>query len=360
MIIISLRKFKTYKYDAAPFFFFIDIFPPDTSTIKYPHLKELISSIKSNPIMPLPMRIDRVFNGESSILIHPREPISFKIGKDLIAIINPTPFIHFGIEKLLYFTELRAHEKLHLSLLIERANKWWNSTRFLHGNLYRLEEDFSDFLRTYLHTVVKAKINETDPIKAATEYCQKIADICNKRIEENSIIVELRGEQRNVKLYRVKEVIYRRKKKRVKETQYHPELAEIEVFNFSKSEFFPKKDERNGLKNLLRSKEMKYIPILFYDDLLECMLQDLKILKDTPDILLDPSFLLEKNVIVLKESMELEKIDTEKFSWWNTFDDIDLELILASIKTTLKEYFLIKYKDFNFKVDRLKRNPNSE
>ncbi|MFX1409835.1 MAG: hypothetical protein ACFFA6_05760 [Promethearchaeota archaeon] len=360
MMIISLRKFKTYKYDAAPFFFFIDIFPPNTSTIKYPHFTELLNSIKSNPIMPLPMRIDRVFNGESSILIRPREPISFKIGKDLIAIINPAPFIQFGIEKLLYFTEIRAHEKLHTSLLIERANKWWNSTRFLHGNLYSLEEDFSAFSRAYLHTVVKAKINEEDPIKAATEYCQKIADICNKRIEENSIIVELKGEKSNVKLYRVKEVMYRKKKKRVKESQYHPELADIEIFNFVKGEFSPKKDERNSLKNLSRSKEMKYIPILFYDDLLECMLQDLKILKDNTETLLDPSFLLENNVIILKESMELEKNGTEQFSWWNIFDGIDLETILASIKTTLKEFFLTKYKESDFNVYRFKKNPNSE
>jgi len=337
--IISLHKFKTYKSDAAPFFFFIDVVPADTPDLKQPYYIELIKSIKSNPIMPLPMRVDRVYNAENSILIRPREPISFMIGEDLVAAINPNPFIQLGIEKLLYFTEVRAREKFYTSLSIERASKWWNSTRYLYGNLYRLEEDFSAFLRAYLHTMVKAKLDEEDLVKAATEYCQLIADICNKRIEENAILVDVRGSQTKEKLFKVREVKYRKKREKVIETQYHPELIDIEVFNLHERDFPTNKDEQNILLNELRPREKKYIPILFYDDLLECVLQNLADLEKGVEDILDPSFLIDQNVISIQESKDLEKSNAKIFSWWSNFEDIDLESIFQAIKTTYKEYY---------------------
>ena len=339
MNIISINKFKTYKYDAAPFFFFIDVSPADTSGLKQPHYIELIKSIKSNPIMPLPMRVDRVYNAENSILIRPREPISFRIGEDLVAAINPNPFIQLGIEKLLYFTEVRAREKLYNPLSIERANKWWNSTRYLYGNLYSLEEDFSALSRAYLHTMVKAKIDEEDLVKAATEYCQIITDICNKRIDENYILVGIRGRQRNVLLFQIKEVMIRQKREKVKQTQYHPELVDIEVFDLHERGFPTNKDEQNILLNELRPRKKKYIPILFYDDLLECMLQNLADLEEGVEDLLDPSFLIDQNVISIQESKDLEKSNAKIFSWWSNFEDIDLESIFQAIKTTYKEYY---------------------
>lgn len=337
---ISINKFKTYKYDAAPFFFFIDIFPADTADLKQPHYIELIKSIKSNPIMPLPMRVDRVYNAEYSILIRPREPISFMIREDLVATINASPFLQFGIEKLLYFTEIRAREKFYKHLSFERARKWWNSTRYLYGNLYSLEKDFSAFLRAYLQTMVKAKIEEEDLVKAASEYCQIIIDICNKRIDENSILVQVKGEQRNELLFKVKEVIVRQKRKKVKKTQYYPELIDIEIFNLKERGFPTNKNEQNILLNELRSKEKKYIPILFYDDLLECMLQNLAYLEENGENILDPSFLIDQNAISIQKPKDLEKSDTKIYSWWSNFEDIKLESIFEAIKTTYKEFFI--------------------
>ncbi|MHA1916517.1 MAG: hypothetical protein ACW97V_19365, partial [Promethearchaeota archaeon] len=273
MIIIKpVNKFKTFKYDAAPFFFFIDVFPPEFTNKNKPNLIHLINSIKTNPIMPLPMRVDRVFNGERSILIRPKEPISFPVTEDLTAIINPTPFLKYGFEKLLYFTEARSREKFILTLSIDRVSRWWKMTRFLHGNLPTLEEDFSAFLRAYLHTVLKAKLLEEDTTKAAISYCELIADICTKRMEQNTVLIEIKGKQENVKMYKVKELSYYKKFKKTKETQYHPELIDIEIYNLEKIGFINPKEERADVLNELAAKEIKYIPLLFYDDLLECML----------------------------------------------------------------------------------------
>jgi len=295
--------------------------------------------------MPLPMRVDRVFNGEKSLLIRPREPITFSLMDNLTATINPTSFLQYGFEKLLYFTEIRGHENFFISLNLEKAKKWWNSTKFLYAKLFRLEEDFSAFLRAYIHTVLKAKLNDEDLLSAATEYCQIVVDICNKRIKENSIMIETTRTESNVKLYQEKVAKYRKKRKIVEKIQYHPELVDIDVFDLSESSFTELRDNKNFILNELKPVEIKYIPLLFYDDLLECMLQNLKFLNDGNDNIIDPSFLLDKKVIVLNEPIK-------KYTWFDNFDKIALEPIIESIKTTKLEY----YKSLG---DLGKRNPKS-
>lgn len=340
MILIKpINKFKTYKFDAAPFFFFIDIFPPDYSNINKPNLANLINSIAANPIMPLPMRVDRVFNAESSVLMRPKEPISFPITEDQTAVISPIPFLQSGFQKLLYFTELRSREKFFLSLTSERVSRWWGSTKFLYANLPTLEEDFSAFLRAYLYNIVKAKILNEDLIEAAKEYCQLVSDICRKRMDQNNILVEIKGEQENAKMYKIKDMTYYRKFKKSKETEYHPELIDIEIFDFSNVGFSDSIDKgsiKNGLKT--QTRVIKYIPLLFYDDLLECMLQNLKGIEENDKEIIDPSYLLDRKIIITKNSKELDNIKMESFSWWKNFDSLEFNSILEEIRNTQEEF----------------------
>ncbi|MFX1417601.1 MAG: hypothetical protein ACFE9N_01640 [Promethearchaeota archaeon] len=339
MIIIKpINKFKTYKFDAAPFFFFIDIFPPEYLNPSKPHLVSLIESIKTNPIMPLPMRVDRVFNGEKSILIRPSEPISYMISEDLSAIINPTPFLQVGMEKLLYFTEIRAREKLILPLTSERVIKWWNSTKFLYGNISFIEKDFSDFLKAYLYTIVKNRVEEMDLVKSAMNYCKYIADTCKKRLEQNKIIAEVKGEQINMNLYKRKDISYYTKFKKREETQYRPELIDIEVYDLS-DKGFTGNDDRSKIFRELKSKRIKYIPLLIYEDLLECMLQNIKDLENNTNKILDPSLLLENKVIILETPKEKDSVNFQEYSWWQNFENINFKSILESIWTTYEKFY---------------------
>jgi hypothetical protein len=331
-------KFKTYKSDAAPFFFFIDIYPPDTSYFSNPRLAHLINSIKGNPVMPLPMRVDRVSNGQASILIRPNEPVSFPINENLTALINPYSFLQFGIEKLVCFTEVRSSESLMRSLSEPNIYQWWNLTKNLYAKLYRLEEDFSAFLRAYLNTMIKAKVNDEDLINAANIYCQSISDICQKRMMDNSILTEINGKQKNVRLYKTKEKKYYKKLKKVEETQHHPELIDIEVFDLSEIGFSQNTHKHKSILDELESYIIKYIPLLFYDDLQECMLQNLKRLQNDHENLIDPSILIEQNIILLKEKEQAHN-NLHKFSWLDNFFDIDLESILHSIKTSNNEFY---------------------
>ncbi len=340
MIIISrYQKFKIFKSDAAPFFFYIDVIPSDLSAFKSEHTKALLKSVETNPVFPLPMRVDRVFNGEKSVLIRPREPISFTLMDNLVASINPFPFIQSGIEKLLYLTEIRAFQKFTTSLTIDRAEKWWASTRFLYAKLMRLEEDFSATLRAYLHTMVSAKINDDDLINAAKNYCQMVSDICNKRIKENYILVETENKEEQAKMYKEKTLKYYKKRKKVEELQYHPELVDIDVYDLLEKGFVSEVESSNATFSEIKAGQKKYIPLLFYDDLLECMLMNLKKLEDGDVKLLDPSFLIDNNIIIVQKIEELESAKPQDLSWMISFDGINLQPTFQSIKTTITEFY---------------------
>ena len=328
-------RFKTYKSDAAPFFFFIDIYPIDLELFTNPISAVLAKKMINNPIMPLPMRIDRVFNGDASIIIRPRIPVSFPLNETTLAVVNPTPFLQLGIEKLIYFTEMRSQERLSRPLNREKAHQWWDNTKNLYGNLRQLEEDFSAFLKAYLYTIIKAKINEEDIIGAAIKYCEIVNEICNEKMLRNKILEESEGHQEYVKLYKEKIGKSREKLKVVKKAQFHPELIDIEVYNFQINGF-PDQEIFEDLKCESYDCDVyKYIPLLLYDDLQECMLQNLRLLKENEIELLDPTILLEKNVILLLQSDDLDSLDLTDFGWLTNLKEIDIGATLQSLYKSL-------------------------
>jgi len=319
--------FKTYKSDAAPFFFYIEIYPFDTSLIKNPNLFSLIKIIEKNPIVPIPMRVDRVFNGKSSVIIRPLEATSFQISEDQHAIINPHHFLSYGIKNLIYFSEIRSSEHFFKSLSSKDVISWWEATRFLYGNLSRLEEDFSAFLRAYLHTMVKSYVEGGDLVGAAIQYCQIIEDVCKKRMEQNKILIEIDGEKSNVKLYKNKVLTYYKKLKKVKEHQSHPELIDIEIFDYSSKNWPKYPTSKKGIAGTVK----KYIPLLIYDDLQECMLLNLKYLEENKKTLLNPSSLIENKIITIIDSKNLDEDFKEKNMWWNDFNNIKPDLFVKEM-----------------------------
>ena len=114
------------------------------------------------------------------------------------------------------------------------------------------------------------------------------------------------------------------------------------MYDLSEKGFKPSIDNQALVLNEIKPKEIKYIPLLFYDDLLECMLLNLKMLNEGADNILDPSFLLDKNIITLQNSKELENIKTEEFLWFSTFEELNFESIIESIKTTLFDFYKSK------------------
>ena len=324
-------RFKTYKSDAAPFFFFIDIYPIDLELFTNPISAVLAKKMINNPIMPLPMRIDRVFNGDTSIIIRPRLPVSFPLNETTLAVVNPTPFLQLGIEKLIYFTEMRSQERLLRPLNHKKANQWWETTKNLYGNLRQLEEDFSAFLKAYLYTIIKAKINEEDITSAAVKYCEIVNEICDEKMLRNKILEESESHQEYVKLYKEKIGKSREKLKVVKKTQFLPELIDIEVYDFQINGFPDQKIFEDLKGESYEYNIYKYIPLLLYDDLQECMLQNLRLLKENELDLLNPAILLEQNVISLLQSEDLDSLDLTDYNWLTNLKKIDIERTLQSL-----------------------------
>ena len=65
------------------------------------------------------------------------------------------------------------------------------------------------------------------------------------------------------------------------------------------------------------------------------MLQNLEILKDFEGEIIDPSFLLENNIIT---SVNNEISDTEQYSWLKDFDTIDITQVMESFEPTFPYY----------------------
>ena len=144
---------------------------------------------------------------------------------------------------------------------------------------------------------------------------------------KNKILTEVNGELSTVKLYKKRDTTYYKKFKKVSEVQYHPELIDIEIFNYS----------RNGwpaditIKNILERNEKKYIPLLFYDDLQECMLLNLKYLEENEKTLLSPSRLIEDKIITLINSENNTGNFKDANKWWQDFNSIKPDLFLKEM-----------------------------
>jgi hypothetical protein len=68
------------------------------------------------------------------------------------------------------------------------------------------------------------------------------------------------------------------------------------------------------------------------------MLQNLKRIDENADELIDPSFLLDKQIIITKNSKDINNIKIENYSWWNNFDSLEFNSILEEMRKTQKEY----------------------
>jgi len=67
---------------------------------------------------------------------------------------------------------------------------------------------------------------------------------------------------------------------------------------------------------------------MFYDDLQECMLLNLKYLEENEKILLNPSILIEENIITIIDSKYYDDNFKIKNTWWSDFNNIKPDLFL--------------------------------
>ncbi|QEE17253.1 hypothetical protein DSAG12_03085 [Promethearchaeum syntrophicum] len=220
-------KIPSRSSDGAPMIFFIDIFP---------------SEMLSNPIMPLPMRIDKISNGEPTLTIFPEDVYSKTYNGQVITYNYHKLYSHF-FQNLVYFAKKKYRELVHRKLTKDKIQKWWEKSKPLIAQIPDYSRDMTFILKSYLDAYVDF-LNSQNSDQALLLYIKTMIDYCQKRIDENTIQLYYKGKIKEDRMYKIKK------------EHYFPDIVEFDIVN--------------ELENKTYRKAV--VPIMFYDDLLECFL----------------------------------------------------------------------------------------
>lgn len=266
------RLFKTFAYDASPFLFFIDIFPQDV--LPGTSRKGVSQPTPDlNPIRPCPMRIDRVCNGELSMFFRPGTPVGRRVGAEEY-MIAPRPFLEQGLQNLVRHAARKCFEMFNCSLDGKTVAFWWDQTANTVPLSPTLGQDFASILAAYLEHVLEPYLLGGDIKLGAANYCKSVVNHCRRRVNENRVQYTKKGQVVSKEICKVK----KRKGQRKLAPNYVPlefhllgDASELEIKQF--------------------------LPILIYDDLIECFLYNLELVESAWEAFISPGWLLDRGII---------------------------------------------------------------
>jgi len=274
----SPSKLKSFKRDLAPVGFYFDIFTTEIFKI---------------PVMPVPMRIDKLTNGDLTLFILPDHGKLNKLLKKLGLTINFKNFFLLGISNFINFAKGKYKEIIHRNLEREMIIKWFENSRLIKTEIPILTEAYTYLLLEFLKTFSTIEEKGLDPsLEGYTtellRYCDKIISYTREKIENNAIPIEEEGSIKTVKLYLEKK------------EKYYPQIITIKIDKKTK---------------------MNFIPYLIYDDILDIFSYNRILLNEGKQIPFDMAF-WKCNGIINKYSttnysnayvrdFDLENIDIE-------------------------------------------------
>ena len=225
--------------------------------------------------MPIPMRIDKVINGDPTFFILPDLK---KLNEKFDYFINYESFLGVGIENLINFAKKKYGENSYRSLKNATIRKWFNKSISIKADIPDLSNAFTfvttEFLILY-STIEEKKLNfnRENYRLELIQYCDKMIEYFREKIERNSFEIKIKGEIQNEKLYLKKN------------NKYYPQIISIDIFDAKTN----------------RSRKMEFVPYLIYDDLLDCFFYDKKILTEEKKTL-NYINLRDFNKIIIKKS----------------------------------------------------------
>ena len=229
----TLTKLKTFKNDLAPVGFYFDIFS---------------TKIFQIPILPIPMRIDKLSNGEPTLLITPNLEKLEKVFKKLKLRINFNLFYFIGIKNFLNYANIKQKDLTLRSLDGDKIRKWWKASNNISAFNPDLSESFTFITSQFLKTFSYIDKNNLDPRQDKDDYTNILIDYCDSiikyfrnKIEKNIFFIENEDKIEMEKLYLEKK------------QKYYPLEIKIPV-----NDLIAKKTH-----------EMGFVPYLIYDDLLD-------------------------------------------------------------------------------------------
>ncbi|MHA1409869.1 MAG: hypothetical protein ACTSQY_06130 [Candidatus Odinarchaeia archaeon] len=267
--------FKKYVYtlhekDAAPMLPLIDITP-----ILDP----------SDCCIPVPMRVDKVINGDLTTFIQPNQIVHCSI-EGVEYCLSFRNQISEIISLIAKWSKMIVKHRFKKTLPVERLNHWLEKTVSTQISVPTLSEDLTDFIYFFFEKVLVEYINNGDVRNSLLDYADYIIEVCKLRLEDNMICVIEKGNE-------VEHLILKKP------------LTEDKLLDHSiVGETIPVDIEINQQRKTLR-----FRPFLIYQDLLETFkFNKQKILEGAPIISIKTLF--DKNIIFMMD--EKKKQDTEE------------------------------------------------
>jgi len=224
-------KLKVFHKDIAPVGFYFDIFTTE---------------LFQTPILPLPMRIDKLSNGEPTLFIKLDMKKIERISKKFNLCLNLNNFYLMGIRNFVHYARAKIKEITLRPLDGRKVEEWWETSKSLSTITPDLIETFTFINLNFIETFALIKERnllptQEDYTKALLTYCDKIVNFLREKIDANTFTLSTDNEVSTEKLY-----IEKKKK-------FYPLIIKIPVYN----------------EMTQRSYQMEFVPYLIYDDLLD-------------------------------------------------------------------------------------------
>jgi len=242
-------RIKSYANDLAPIGFYFDIFSTNLFKI---------------PIMPIPMRIDKLTNGEATYLIPPDYNQLNEVFEKLDIVIDFKIFFLTGVKNLINYAKNKYREITLQTLTDSIIIKWYENSLTVQTEIPCLTQDFTFLLTEFLYLYCNIseqdlKPDDDDYERLLLQYCEKMIKHFKEKIESNKIQI------------RYDEIIKTEQLYREKNNKYYPIAIFLKIKNL----------ENNKVR------KMRFIPYLIYDDILDVFSYNKKLIIDASTTLFD-------------------------------------------------------------------------
>jgi hypothetical protein len=273
------HKLKSFKKDIAPIGFFFDLFSDENYTI---------------PVLPIPMRIDKVSNGHPTLFVSLDFLKLDRICRKYHLDIDYELFFTRGLQNLVATVRKKYKEIIIHPLKDQFIIRWYEKSKLMKAEIPSLTKDFTYVLSKFIKLYSKflESSDDSTQIKILIDYCEKIIKYLKKRLNSNYILTTKDGNP-------IIHNIYKNKKGKI-----YPQIAPVSVYNIQTEVV----------------KDMFFIPYLIYDDLIDIFFYNIQLLNErTPHVNLKR---FQENSIINKRP----KIITDKKE--NLFTRIEVETFL--------------------------------
>ena len=238
--IFSPTKLRSNKKEIAVIGLYFDVFDTNLFTI---------------PILPLPIRVDKVTNEEPTCFVHPNLDKLNEISKALGLTINYETYFLFGIKNFINYAKETYKSITYRSLPKEFILRWYENSISTVIEIPSLIKDYtfiiSEFLKTY-STIENLKVSPEEDryFDELIRYCERMVNYFKNALESNSIRIKINQEIKEEKIYTERK------------NKYYPIPVYIDV-SYGKDS---------------KLKKRVLIPYLIYDDLIDVFFYNHKML----------------------------------------------------------------------------------